>query len=239
MRGDDQSRTAIGGAFPGAFSVQCGNLLSKFDSPRLHHPTRCDDPRLRRDLAPRYRALYYGAMDTQDELKEPFCAPRGGAAAGIVASIFALSLACAGCGPSTPAVDPATLVKDGCEQDPDLAFKAQVIAAAPFRSGEELDNDELLLTVDPNQWRNLGYGMRQQLIAIFDCADAGPGKYHTNIIIRSTDGTDLMKAPTAELMQWRAGGLANLKQDGLRSDVVATDATVPNRSPTDPGAPPQ
>ena len=148
--------------------------------------------------------------------------------------LFALSLACAGCN------QPATLVKDGCEQDPDFAFKNQVVAAAPFTSAAEIQNDELILTVNPDQWRNLGYGMRQQLIAIIDCGDAGPGKYHTNIYVRQTaDGPDLMKVSQGELMQWRASGLAILKQDGLRADVVATDAMVQNHLGTDPSAPVQ
>ncbi|SRR5258708_6829517 len=155
----------------------------------------------------------------------------------LLASILALSLVCAGCSPPAAAVDPATLVKDGCEQGPDGAFKGQVAAAAPFKGVDELEHDELLLTVDPGQWRNLGYGMRQQIIAIFDCADAGPGNYHTDVIVRSTDGTDMMKVATPELTQWRAEGLAILKQDGLRADVVATDATVHSNSPVDPGAP--
>jgi hypothetical protein len=157
----------------------------------------------------------------------------------LFASILVLSLVCAGCSQSPAPVDPATLVKDGCEQNPDLAFRNQVAAAAPFRGAAELDNDELLLTADPGQWHNLGYGMQQQLIAIFDCGDAGPGKYHTNIYVRGPDGTDIMKVAQPELMQWRAAGLATLKQDGLRADVVATDAAVQNRSPTDPGAPTQ
>ena len=157
----------------------------------------------------------------------------------LFASIFALSLVCAGCSPPAPAVDPATLVKDGCDQDPDLAFRNQVASAAPFKGAAELEHDELLLTVDPDQWRNLGYGMRQQIIAIFDCGDAGPGKYHTNIYVRAPDGTDLMKVPQTDLIQWRAEGLAILKQDGIRADVVATDATVQIHSQTDPGAPAQ
>ena len=151
------------------------------------------------------------------------------------APILALSLVGAGCSPPAP----APLVKDGCEQDADGAFKGRVAAAAPFKGVDELEHDELLLTVDPGQWRNLGYGMRQQIIAIFDCADAGPGNYHTNIYVRGPDGSDIMTVAQPELMQWRAAGLATLKQDGLRADVVATDATVQIPSQTDPGAPAQ
>lgn len=147
------------------------------------------------------------------------------------ASMLALSLVCTGCSPTPAAVDPATLVKDGCDQDPDLTFRNRIASAPPFKSAIELEHDELLLTVDPVQWQNLGYGMRQQIIAIFDCGDAGPGKYHTNVIVRSTDGTDLMKVPTTELMQWRAAGLAILKQDGIRADAIATDALVHSKSP--------
>ena len=156
----------------------------------------------------------------------------------LFASILALSLVCAGCSPPAAAVDPATQVKDGCDQDPDFAFKNQVAAAAPFKGAVEADNDQLILIVDPGQWRNLGYGMRQQLIAIFDCGDAGPGKYHTNVFVRATqDGPNLMTATQGDLVQWRADGLATLKQDGLRADVVATDAMVQTQSQTDPAAP--
>jgi len=167
-------------------------------------------------------------------VRRRLCASHSVMAPRLLLALFALTLACAGCSP------PATLVKDGCDQDPDFAFRNQVIAAAPFTSAAEIEHDELILTVDPGQWRNLGYGMRQQLIAIIDCGDAGPGKYHTNIYVRQTsDGPDLMKASQGELVQWRADGLAILKQDGFRADVVATDAKVQTHSGTDPSAPVQ
>ena len=70
-----------------------------------------------------------------------------------------------------------------------MVFRNRVAAAASFKGPDELKHDEFLLTVDPVQWRNVGFGMHQQVIAIFDCRDAGPGKYHTDIIVRSTDGT--------------------------------------------------
>jgi hypothetical protein len=78
--------------------------------------------------------------------------------------------------------------------------------------------------------------VRQQIIAIIDCGDAGPGKYHANIYVRGPDGTDIMKTHATELMQWRAAGLATLEQTGLRADAVSRDAAIPNRSPIDPGA---
>lgn len=152
----------------------------------------------------------------------------------ILALVLAVGLTCAGCGP--PAAQTVTNVKDGCDQDPDLAFRNKIAVAPPFKGASELDHDELVLTVDSGQWNNLGLGMRQQIIAIFDCGDAGPGRYHSNIYVRSTDGTDLMKVSTPELMQWRAAGLAVL--NGLRSGVVATDAQVANGQP-DPNAPAQ
>lgn len=144
----------------------------------------------------------------------------------VLALVFAIGLVCAGC--SRPAgQDPAVSnVKDGCDQDPDLAFRNKAAAAPPFRAAAELDHDELLLTVDAGQWNNLGLGMRQQIIAIFDCGDAGPGRYHTNIYVRAMDGTDLMKVSTPELMQYRAEGLAALKPDGLHAESVAADATA-------------
>ena len=128
------------------------------------------------------------------------------------------------------------MVRDGCEQGPDLDFRNQVVAAAPFNAPPAVDHGGLVLTVDPGQWRNLGYGMRQRIIAIIDCGDAGPGKYHADIYVRAPDGTDVMKIPATQLMQWRASGLAMLEQTGLRADAVPRDATIPNQSPIDPGA---
>ena len=93
-----------------------------------------------------------------------------------------------------------------------------------------------MLTVDPGQWRNLGYGVRQQIITIIDCADAGPGKYHATIYVASPDKTAVMTITTQQLMQWRAEGLAALGTTALRADEVARDATIPNPSPIDPGA---
>lgn len=156
--------------------------------------------------------------------------PNSSMAVRVFALMAAVGFALAGCG-DQPAAQNAlvTNVKDGCNQDSDSAFLSKAAVAAPFKWSRELEHDEFLLTVDPGQWNNLGYGMRQQIIAIFDCANAGPGKYHSDIIIRSvTDGTDLMKVSTPELMQWRAAGLADLKPDGLRAEAVATDALVPN-----------
>jgi hypothetical protein len=40
-----------------------------------------------------------------------------------------------------------------------------------------------------------------------------------------------MNVSQGDLVQWRANGLAILKQDGIRADVVATDASVPNSAP--------
>jgi hypothetical protein len=166
-------------------------------------------------------------------------------AARLLVPILILSLACAGCGgqPAEKAnpvtlvdVSQGLLVRDGCEQAPDLDFRNQVVAAAPFTGPSAVDHGALVLTVDPGQWRNLGYGMRQQIIAIIDCGDAGPGKYHFNINVRAPDGSGIMKISTKELMQWRAGGLAMLEQTGLRANAVARDATIPNSSPVDPGA---
>jgi hypothetical protein len=163
----------------------------------------------------------------------------------LFASILVLSLTCAGCGGKPDAeANPVTLVdvgqgrlvRDGCDQAPDLDFRNQVVAAAPFNAPSAVEHGALVLTVDPGQWRNLGYGMRQQIIAIIDCGDAGPGKYHFNIDVRAPDGSEVMKISSKELMQWRAGGLAMLEQTGLRADAVARDATIPNSSPIDPGA---
>jgi len=154
--------------------------------------------------------------------------------------MLAVGLALAGCGQPAAQSAPVTDVHDGCDQDADLAFRNQVANGPPFKGASELEHDELLLTVDPVQWNNLGLGIRQQLVAIFDCGDAGSGRYHSNIYVRSiTDGTDLMKVSTPELMQFRAAGLATLKKDGLRADVVATDAQVQIKTQTDPNAPAQ
>ena len=163
------------------------------------------------------------------------------------ASILILSLACAGCGKPADKtnrvmlvdVSQGLMVRDGCDQGTDLEFRNQVVAAAPFTGPSEVEHGALILTVDPGQWRNLGYGVRQQLIAIIDCGDAGPGKYHADIYVRGPDGTDVMKIPAPELMQWRAAGLAMLEQTRLRADAVPRDALIPNRSPIDPGAPAQ
>jgi len=168
-------------------------------------------------------------------------------AARVFASILVLSLTCAACGRPEPKANPVTLVdvgqgrlvRDDCEQAADLDFRNQVVAAAPFKGPSEVEHGALVLTVDPGQWRNLGYGVRQRIIAIIDCGDAGPGKYHFTIYVRGPDGTDIMKIPAAELMQWRAAGLARLEQSGLRADAVPRDAAIPNRSPIDPGAPAQ
>jgi hypothetical protein len=147
----------------------------------------------------------------------------------VLAFVLAFGLVCAGC--SQPAAqDPAvTNVKDGCDQAPDLAFRNKVAVAPPFRGAAELDNDELLLTVDAGQWNKLGLGMQQQIVAVFDCGDAGPGRYHSNIYVRAIDGTDLMKVSTPELMQFRASGLATLTPDGLHAESVAADATARGR----------
>lgn len=154
--------------------------------------------------------------------------------------MIALGLACAGCSQQPAAPQPVFDVHDGCDQDADLAFRNKVATGPPFKSANELDHDELLLMVDPVQWNNLGFGIRQQLVAIFDCGDAGPGRYHTNIYVRSfTDGTDLMKVSTPELMQFRAAGLATPKKDGLRAEVIATDAQVQIKTQEDPSAPAQ
>ncbi len=166
-------------------------------------------------------------------------------AARLFASLLIFSLTCAGCGRPADKTNQVTLVdisqgrlvRDGCEQAPDLNFRNQVVAAAPFKGPSEVEHGVLVLTVDPGQWRNLGYGVRQQLIAIIDCGDVGPGKYHFNIYVRGPDGTDIMKVPATELMQWRAAGLAMLEQTRLRADAVPRAATIPNSSPIDPGAP--
>jgi hypothetical protein len=168
-------------------------------------------------------------------------------AARLFASILVLSLTCAACGQPADKTNQVTLVdvsqgrlvRDGCDQAPDLDFRNQVVAAAPFNGPPSVDHGALVLTVDPGQWRNLGYGVRQRIIAIIDCGDAGPGKYHSNISVRGPDGTDIMKIPAPQLMQWRATGLATLEQTGLRADAVSRDATIPNSSPIDPGAPAQ
>jgi hypothetical protein len=160
------------------------------------------------------------------------------------ASILILSLTCAGCGQPADKTNQVTLVdvsqglmvRDGCEQAPDLDFRNQVLGAAPFNGPPAVEHGVLVLTVDPGQWRNLGYGMRQRIITIIDCGDAGPGKYHADIDIRGPDGTDVMKIPATQLMQWRAAGLATLEHTGLRADAVPRDATIPNHSPIDPGA---
>lgn len=166
----------------------------------------------------------------------------------LFASILILSLTCGGCGgqPAEKAnpvtlvdVSQGLLVRDGCEQAPDLDFRNQVVAAAPFNGPSQIDHGALVLTVDPGQWRNLGYGVRQQIIAIIDCGDAGPGKYHFNIDVRAPDGSDVMKISSKELMQWRAAGLARLEYTRLRADAVPRDAAIPNPSPIDPGAPEQ
>ena len=167
------------------------------------------------------------------------------AMARLFAPIVILSLACAGCGKPADKANQVTLVDvsqgrlvtDNCEQGSDLDFRNQVVAAAPFKGPSDVDHGALVLTVDPGQWRNLGYGVRQRIIAIIDCGDAGPGKYHFNIYVRGPDGTDIMKIPASELMQWRAAGLAMLEQTGLRADAVPRDAAIPNHSPIDPGAP--
>lgn len=164
----------------------------------------------------------------------------------LLAPVVLLSLACAGCG-GPPPVKPDVVmlvdisegkpVKDRCEQAPDLAFRNQVVAAAPFAGPTGIDEGALVLTVDPGQWRNLGYGLRQQIVAIIDCADAGPGKYHATIYVAAPDKTAIMKITTPELMRWRAEGLA--APTGLRADEVSRDAAIPNTSPIDPGAPAQ
>ncbi len=163
----------------------------------------------------------------------------------LYASILILSLACSGCA-KKPDIDPdvATLVdvtdgkpiKDRCDQDRDVAFKNQIMAAAPFQGPTSVDLNALVLTVDRGQWHNLGFGVQQQVIAIIDCADAGPGKYHETIFVASPDRREIMKIPASVLMGWRAAGLASLDQTGLRPDQVATEAAIPNPSPSDPGS---
>lgn len=165
-------------------------------------------------------------------------------AARLFAPILVLGLACAGCGKPADNTNKVTLVdvsegrlvRDGCEQGADLDFRNQVVAAAPFKAPSDVDHGTLVLTVDPGQWRNLGYGVRQRIIAIIDCGDAGPGKYHQTIDVRGPDGAEVMNIPAKQLMQWRGAGLAMLEQTGLRADAVSRDATIPNRSPIDPGA---
>jgi hypothetical protein len=59
----------------------------------------------------------------------------------LFATILILSLTCAGCGPQADKANPVVTlvdvgqglpVRDGCEQAPDLDFRNQVVAAAPF-----------------------------------------------------------------------------------------------------------
>jgi hypothetical protein len=115
-----------------------------------------------------------------------------------------------------------------------------VVAAPPFGSYTEGGGGQLYLTVNQDQWRKLGYGMRQQIIEIMDCADAGPGKYHVGVWVRSTaGGPDIMTVSQSELMQWRAGGLASVTMNGIRPDVVAIDAQAATKTEVDPGAPAQ
>jgi hypothetical protein len=155
----------------------------------------------------------------------------------IALGLLALGLACAGCSQQpAPEKPPLYDTHDGCNQDSDLAFRNQVASGPPFKGASELDHDELLLTVDPNQWNNLGLGMHQQLVAIFDCGDAGPGRFHSNIYVRSTDGTDLMKVSTPELRQFRAEGLSDVTKNGLRAGAVAAAAQVQIQSQVDPNA---
>jgi hypothetical protein len=152
------------------------------------------------------------------------------------ASILALALTCAACAPK---VDPAT-IKDGCDEGAATTFMNKVVTAPPFTGYSEGGHDQLYLTVNGDQWRKLGYGMRQQLVEIMDCADAGPGKYHAGVFVRETsDGPDIMTVSQPELMQWRAGGLAGVTMNGIRPDVVAIDAQAATKTEVDPGAPPQ
>jgi hypothetical protein len=151
--------------------------------------------------------------------------------------ILALALTCAGCGP--PAGQDAT-IKDGCDQGAATTFMNAVVAAPPFSSFTEGGQGQLYLNVNPDQWRKLGYGMRQQIIEIMDCADAGPGKYHAGVWVRpTTGGPDIMTVSQPELMQWRAAGLASVTMNGIRPDVVAIDAQAATKTEVDPGAPAQ
>jgi hypothetical protein len=156
-----------------------------------------------------------------------------------LAAILALALACAGCAPPAAKDDTAS-IKDGCDEAAATTFMNKVVAAPPFTGYAEGGQGQLSLTVNGDQWRKLGYGMRQQIIGIMDCADAGPGKYHASVSVKETpDGPDIMTVSQAELMQWRAGGLASVTMNGIRPEIVAIDAQAATKTEVDPGAPAQ
>jgi hypothetical protein len=157
----------------------------------------------------------------------------------LTASTLALALACAGCAPPAARDDTAS-IKDGCDEAAATTFMNAVVAAPPFSSYTEGGEGQLYLNVNPDQWRKLGYGMRQQIIEIMDCADAGPGKYHAGVWVRPTSGgPDIMTVSQPELMQWRAAGLAGVTKNDIRPDVVAVDAQAATKTEVDPGAPTQ
>ena len=77
--------------------------------------------------------------------------------------------------------------------------------------GESVTPEGLVLVVQVGQWRATPLPSQQRLVAVVDCAIAGPGKDLAAVHVRQDrDGPDLLDAEAGELLEWREAGYAKI-----------------------------
>jgi hypothetical protein len=158
-----------------------------------------------------------------------------------LAALLALAAALGACsgggagGSSATAAPAADTVTAEDRANCDRAAVRHEAALAMGLSGvRDLINrdDGAVLVVDAATWRSLPYDGQRRVLALIDCAAAGPGMTLAQILVRQDrDGADMMRVTGAELMRWEGEGLSRPVTAAAATSAAATAEAAAAQAP--------